>query len=88
MLLVPKHFYVIRWSRIISLGMAACEDAPWYSYISDVHLSVGARGVEDDPDVQKAIRFSSWDEAFDVVAVVCSLDERFDNALEIITIDS
>lgn len=80
-----NHAYVIRWSRIETFGAEFCEDGPWYGYVKDIRLSVGARGIWDTPHPQQAIKFGSWAEAAAVAAfIIHHVDEMYEDALEVV----
>lgn len=83
-----KHAYVIRWSRFVTLGAEYCEGGPWYEYVKDIRVSRRARGVWTTPELDSAIKFSSWAEAADVAAfMIHHVDDLYEDALDVVEID-
>ena len=84
-----RHFYVIRWNRMVSMGREDCEDAPWYAYLDQLHLSPGARVVTFVSAPNAALKFGAWSEAAAAaVFIIHHVDELYEDALEVVKIDS
>lgn len=80
--------YVIRWNRVVSLGAAEAEDAPWYEYVMDLRVHRTFRRVLTAVALDDAVRFSSWDEAAAAaVFIIHHIDEMYEDALEIIKVE-
>lgn len=84
-----KYFYVIRIDLGVTLGLEPSPDPSLLSYVSAIHVGSNARGVDFSASQDIAIKFGSWDEAAAVaVFIIHHVDEFYEDALEIIRIDS
>ena len=84
-----KHFYVIRCDLGVALGLGPSVDPSLLSYVSAIHVGSNARGVDCSASQDIAIKFGSWDEAAAAaVFIIHHVNEFYEDALEIICIDS
>lgn len=83
-----NHTYVIRVSRLALYGAERVEGDSWYSYVTGIDFKSYVRRVSYDPNLDLAIKFSSWSEAAAVAAfIIHHVDEMYEDVLEVVKID-